>query len=137
MTFTALALHCSVVATYAATLQIDTNDQFIGALNVDVDGTLYDVQFVDRTCTGIVSGCAGGGGLTFSDAATATALAAGQALFDEVFINTPNKNYDATPSAINGTDPGVAEGFFYTAFGSGSLFGIVTTRNHQVSFWMP
>lgn len=54
-TATSLALAASALD--AATLQIDTNSQLTGALNVDVAGTLFDVTFIETTCIALFDGC--------------------------------------------------------------------------------
>ncbi len=70
------------------TLQIDGSGQLTGATEVDVAGTLYDVTFVDGTCTAIFNGCDATNDFEFQTQTGATAAA--QALLDHVFIDNPN-----------------------------------------------
>jgi hypothetical protein len=77
----ALALTAASPAT-AATL-ITSGGILTGATDVDVGGTLYDVQFVEGTCADVFGVC-DDAHLDFTDmASTQTAL---QALLDQVFI---------------------------------------------------
>ena len=41
---------------YAATLNV-VDGQLMGASNVSVDGSLYDVQFLDGSCIDLYNGC--------------------------------------------------------------------------------
>ena len=45
-------------ATAGPTLLVNGSGQLTGATGVDVNGTLYDVSFVDGTCNGVFGGCA-------------------------------------------------------------------------------
>ncbi len=102
----ALFLAVSPVAN-AATLDIDGTGGLLGALGVEVEGAFYDVEFVDGSCITLFGGCNEDSDFVF-DQAPATALAASQALLDQVFINVPSGfDYDGDPSLINGcSDPG-------------------------------
>jgi hypothetical protein len=66
-----------------------------GATGVDVNGTLYDVQFRDGTCVEIFSGCDSLADFTFTTAGPANAAA--QALL--------------SPSLINGCADNTGQGF--------------------------
>ncbi len=127
----ALALGLSAGISTAATLQIDGNGQLLGATNVAVGGTFYDVAFVDGTCNAVVFGCSGSPGLIFKDAATA--LLAGAALLNDVLLNTAQGDFDSVPSLVNGIDENVGVSFIYTAFDNGAGFDVVTTLNHQAT----
>ena len=85
--FSALSLAPS--SAIAATLEWFTNGlpngfQLLGASNVLVEGSLYDVQFRNGSCTGLYSGCIAED-LPFQSEVSATA--ASQALADQVFVN--------------------------------------------------
>lgn len=84
----------------AANLVIDGSGELAGATGIDIGGTFYDVEFVDGTCIGVFSGCD-----SLSDFAFQTqeaANAAGQALFDQVFLGI----YDDQPELTAGcNDP--------------------------------
>jgi hypothetical protein len=69
----------------AAMLQIDGSGILTGATGVNVNGTLYDVQFFAGTCAAIFSGCDSSSDFDFTT--SSDALAASQVLFDEVLIN--------------------------------------------------
>ncbi|WP_282606271.1 PEP-CTERM sorting domain-containing protein [Pelagibius sp. Alg239-R121] len=74
-------------AAQAAVILNTSNGQLIGAQNVDVQGTLYDVSFVDGTCIDIYSGCTdAASNFTFTD--FDSAFAAGTALLEQVFLDT-------------------------------------------------
>ena len=53
----AVALLTGPVAAHAVTLQINGIGILTGATDVDVDGTLYDVQFLDGSCISLFDGC--------------------------------------------------------------------------------
>jgi hypothetical protein len=73
------------LAAAAPTLQIDGNGVPLGALGIDVAGTLYDVTFVDGTCAALFDGCDDAADFDFTTGAAARAAA--QALLDQVFVN--------------------------------------------------
>jgi PEP-CTERM motif len=79
------------------TLVVD-NGILIGANNVNVNGTLYDVVFEDGTCAALFNGCD-----ATSDFATAgIAFAAAEALDEQVFIDSVDGNFDSNPSLTRG-----------------------------------
>ena len=63
----------------AATLLVNGSGQLTGAAGVNVNGTLYDVTFVEGTCFDLFTGCDALADFTFITAADA--LAASEALF--------------------------------------------------------
>lgn len=69
---------------------------FVGADDVDVLGTLYDVRFQPGTCAAVFDGCDEAGDFDITDAATA--LAAAQALADQVYVDDPLGNFDTDPA---------------------------------------
>jgi hypothetical protein len=70
----------------AAFLQIDAvSGKLTGATGVMVEGSMYDVQFQEGTCTSLFSGCGDLSDFTFQSGASA--LAASQALLDQVFLD--------------------------------------------------
>jgi hypothetical protein len=83
----------------AATLTIDSG-QLTGATDVDVDGTLYDVAFVDGTCAALFDGCDSVDDFTFTT--FETAAAASQALLDQVLIDTDDFLFDTRPNLTYG-----------------------------------
>ena len=76
----------------AATLLVDDFGQLTGAQGVDVNGILYDVTFDGGNCVSAFGGCDEVADFTFNN--PADALAAAQALLDQVFINTIEGAFD-------------------------------------------
>lgn len=88
-------------------LNIDPgNNQLLGASGIEVNGTLYDVAFVQGSCQSVFSGCDEPGDFTFTTSAdTETAMTA---LMNQVFA--PNLLYDTNPEltfGISNTNEGV------------------------------
>ena len=75
----------------------------VGATGVDVNGTLYDVAFVDGTCEALFSGC---DELTDFDFRQQEALVASQALLDQVFLDGEFL-LDTNPALTAGCSSGV------------------------------
>ena len=94
---------------------IVSNGKLLGATKVLVNGSYYDVSFVDGTCAALFSGCDQSSDFFFRTAADAQA--ASQALMDQVFvgeydtsmgltwgcINTPQSCSVLTPFAVSST----------------------------------
>ncbi|MAG92484.1 MAG: hypothetical protein CMJ48_01855 [Planctomycetaceae bacterium] len=83
----------------AATLNV-VGGQLMGASNVLVDGSLYDVQFLDGSCIDLYNGCDDLSDFTFQTEASATL--ASQALLDQVFLDGVDGLFDADPALTNG-----------------------------------
>ena len=81
-------------STAAPVLQINAGI-LTGALNVDVGGSLYDVEFLDGSCVTLFSGCDEAADFIFQT--EAEALLAVQALLDQVFVDGPQGNFDSQP----------------------------------------
>ena len=89
-------------AAQAATLNVVAG-QLMGASGVDVGGTFYDVQFLDGTCIDLFNGCDDTSDFTFQTVASATL--AGQALLDQVLVNSVAfGQFDDIPSLTNGCE---------------------------------
>jgi PEP-CTERM motif len=84
----------------AAILNVNGSGILTGAQNVDVNGTLYDVQFVDGTCAGVFGGCTSASDFTFNS--FADALAAAHALAAQVLIDQGSYLFDSHPYQVNG-----------------------------------
>ncbi len=98
----------------AATLQIDdTTGQLLGADGVDVDGVLYDVDFLEGSCAALFNGCDASDDFTFST--EVTALAAASALQAQVFLDGPAGMFNSVPSLTNGCEDAIVCGV-YTPF---------------------
>jgi len=83
--------------TLAATLDIDQDGLLIGATDVNVDGTLFELRFRDGTFFDIFTDASG------LDATTATkAEAFSHALLDQVFLDTEDGLFDTDPELTFG-----------------------------------
>ena len=83
----------------AATLNV-VGGQLVGASDVDVGGTLYDVAFVEGSCISLFSGCDEVSDFTFQTEAAATL--ASQALMDQVFLDGVAGTFDSNPELTFG-----------------------------------
>jgi len=85
------------------TLQV-SGGILMGATGVDVDGTLYDVSFLDGSCVALFADCDSLADFTFTDQATADH--ASQALLDQVFLaeGTPSTAFDTYPPLTFGCE---------------------------------
>lgn len=95
-----IALLACASANALPTLNIDSNGQILGASGVDVNGTLYDVQFLEGTCVDLFGGCDEATDFAFST--ESDALAAATALLSSVFIDSSLGNFDLEPGLTNG-----------------------------------
>jgi hypothetical protein len=82
----------------AVTLNV-VGGQLMGASDVLVGGSLYDVQFLDGWAVDMPH-C--GAQCDFTFQTQASALLASQALLDQVFLDGPEGLFDASPSLTNG-----------------------------------
>ena len=78
----------------------DTNGQLIGANGVNVDGTLYSVEFLDGTCIVLFDGCNEPSDFVFMDEAAASAAA--NVLSDELLLDELTTLLDSDPSLTRG-----------------------------------
>jgi hypothetical protein len=89
-----------LLATYSAQSRaaelIVTNGKLVGATGVLVNGSSYNVSFVDGTCAALFNGCDQTADFFFQT--PADAQAASQALMDQVFLGA----YDTTPGLTSG-----------------------------------
>jgi len=100
----------------AATLNVIAG-QLHGAFDVNVGGSLYDVEFVDGTCFDLFDGCDEPSDFAFTD--LASAAAASQALLDQVFLDVSSGIFDTLPERTNGCSLGIPASpycYAYTAF---------------------
>lgn len=116
--------------TQAVTLQVNGSGILTGATGVDVGGTLYDVEFVDGTCAAVFTGC-DDASTDFTFQTASAAVAASQALLDQVLLDSTLGNFDTEPSLTNGC--AVPDGCLvwtpYVAFPSVAGFGTGTSNN--------
>ena len=82
----------------APLLNVDSESgRLLGAADVDLNGTLYDVELLGGSCESVFTGCNQASDFTFQT--QDAAIAASQALLDQVFVNGPDGNFDSTPAA--------------------------------------
>lgn len=95
----------------AATLHVTPSGILTGAGDVNVNGRLYDVAFVDGSCaTLFFPFCLDESAFTFSTPTDAEAAV--QALLDQVFLDVPAGRFDTHPDLTNGCgDPNVCSAF--------------------------
>lgn len=118
---------------------LDVRDgQLFGASDVDVNGVLYDVAFRDGTCIELYGGCDENTDFPFTDPSnlndTTLIVAAGHALLDQVFIDSPIGAFDSNPNLINGVGApggGTAQIPLWANADSGAL-GVITVRNWRL-----
>jgi hypothetical protein len=95
-----LALAIAALPAAALTLVV-SGDELQGADGVIVSGFEYNVRFVDGTCATLYGGCDALADFAFTT--EADALAASQALLDQIFIPA-NGPYDAEPELTEGCE---------------------------------
>lgn len=78
-----------------------SNGQLIGAQNVEVNGALFFVSFVEGTCIDIFSGC-DDAEEDFTFTTQAAANEASQALLDQVLIDNGDHSFDSVPGLTTG-----------------------------------
>jgi hypothetical protein len=89
----ALLLSAFISVTHANVIHVtDGNGNLLGAENVLVDGTLYDVTFSKGSCIALYKGCDDLSDFVFST--QASSVLASTALLDTVFIDTGAVNFD-------------------------------------------
>jgi hypothetical protein len=102
-----LAFLWSGAAPAAPVLQVE-GGVLTGARGVSVNGELYDVEFRDGTCIELFSGCDSLSDFTFTDS---RAIAASQALLDQVFVDGVLGNFDSMPALTRGCGDNTGQGF--------------------------
>ncbi len=127
-----VAAWIGTAATSQATVIFNVNatGQLVGAQNVDVGGTLYDVAFVDGTCIDLFTGCDDLSDFDFNT--EADAFAAGQALLDQVFVDNITGQWDSEPETIFGClDPSECQTVLPFGFAdfSSAFFRHIATLN--------
>jgi hypothetical protein len=89
----------STTSASAATLNV-SDGQLMGASGVDVNGALYDVEFIEGTCIALYSGCDEVSDFPFQTEDDARDAA--QALLDQVFIDGVYGQFDTIPTLTYG-----------------------------------
>jgi len=109
-----LVLALGVGHAHAATLLFDGSGLLTGATGVMVNGTAYDVSFQAGSCNSVFNGCDPTLDLFFTSGASA--LAASQALLDQVFIGLNPGNIDPFTPGLVDSHPGLTRGCTDGAF---------------------
>lgn len=86
----------------APILDIDDSGQLMGAKNVAVGGSLFDVEFVEGLCSEVFSGCNESSDFTFPTAELATL--ASNALLDSVILDSALGSFDSNPTLTQGCE---------------------------------
>jgi hypothetical protein len=84
----------TVSSASAATLNV-VGGQLFGASGVIVDGSSYNVEFLDGTCIALFDGCDDVSDFTFTT--PGLARAASEAILDQVFIDDVSGMFDSDP----------------------------------------
>ena len=110
------------------TLVVDGGGILTGVNDVDIGGTLYDVEFLDGTCAGIFGSC---DAASFAFQTLADALAASSALESQVFGS--GDIYDTTSEKTAGCISPVGC-FIATPYAATSFVNIAYLHNNFSSF---
>ncbi|MEJ6393691.1 VPLPA-CTERM sorting domain-containing protein [Gymnodinialimonas sp. 2305UL16-5] len=103
LTFATVLAALTAMPGLASTVTLNVvGGQLVGASNVEVNGALYDVEFVDGTCAALFDGCDAQSDFIFST--LDQALAAGRSLSETVFLDGPLGNFDSDPSLTAGIE---------------------------------
>jgi len=104
--------------------------QLYGASGVDVNGTMYDVSFLNGTLYSIF-----GTPPSFTFTTQSLAIDASEALLNQVLLDTASGNFDSQPELTNGLELPYA-GYLYTPFAyntSTAIFSAAVIENtHDV-----
>jgi hypothetical protein len=99
-----LAVGLVLMASSAQAASLDVvGGRLMGASDVLVDGSSYNVEFLDGTCIALYNGCDDVSDFTFQNM-SAAALAS-QALLDQVFLDGPLGDFDSVPYLTVGCVP--------------------------------
>ena len=97
----ALLLTACISVSHASVIHVtDGSGNLLGARNVLVNGTLYDVDFSDGTCASLFTGCDDSGDFIF--ATEMDAILASNALLEQVFLDIDIGNFDSSPNLTRG-----------------------------------
>ena len=130
-TIVAASVGMSAAAASAAAILDVIGGQLVGARDVLVGDTLYNVQFTEGSCVGFFDGCDEVSDFPFENADDA--LEAAQALLDQVFLDGPLGLFDTEPFATTGCiGDFICNAFIPFEVGDGGAFSIRSAfaRNH-------
>ena len=114
-----------LVAPQADAVTLDVvGGELVGAFDVDVDGELYNVAFVDGSCEDVFSGCDELSDFFFD---SSEAALDSQALLDQVFLDVIAGDFDTEPELTEGcTGESRCEAWTPYDFGG---FGILASKS--------
>jgi hypothetical protein len=101
----------------AASITLDANGILVGAKDVIVNGSLYDVAFLEGTCAEVFGVC---DAANFAFTTESDANAASFALFGQVFLDVPQGNFNTDVTLTYGCkhpSQTIDQCFAYTPFG--------------------
>ncbi len=130
-TVVAASVGMSAVSASAAAILDVIGGQLVGARDVLVGDTLYNVQFNDGSCVDVFDGCDAVSDFAFDN--SDDAVDAAQALLDQVFIDGPAGLFDTEPFAITGCSSGfLCRAFIPYEVDGGGLFSVPSAfaQNH-------
>jgi len=94
------AISAAAEANAVPVLLVNEEGILTGANGVDIAGTLYDISFSEGSCNSLFGGRCDQRLFAFANAAEA--LAAGEALLEQVFVDGPAGQFDSRPDTIFG-----------------------------------
>ena len=102
-------------------LNIDVNGQLTGATGIDINGSLFDVEFLKGTCSGLFAGCDESSDFFWTT--QSEAIDASNALGNQIF-NSLNPIFNSSPELIYGCSSTLVcdiRSLYGFAFGSPNL----------------
>jgi hypothetical protein len=150
--FGAAALPLAAASAQAAPILDVVGGKLVGARNVDVQGTLYDVRFLDGSCSSLFSGCDSTSDFDFTNLFVARDAA--RALVDQVFIDSSLGAFDSfahltegcgsltlncllqIPYGFNPTNVKTAVAVNYSASAAGNDFGGFSSASPTADYTM-
>jgi hypothetical protein len=115
----------------ASTIIVDASGILVGAEDVNVNGTLYDVTFVEGTCASVFGAC-DLAHFTFTDSLQATL--ASQALLDQVFLDGPSGQFDSDLALTFGCGEASVQCSALTPYGDSPVLVIALAANRSPGY---
>ena len=130
LVFGAAALGLAAAPAQAGAILHVVDGKLVGAQDVNVNGKLYDVKFVDGSCASVFSGCDSTSDFAITDFVTMY-FHVGQALLNQVLLDVPGVgNFDSAPYLTNGCDSFTAQCFIQIPYGFNS-----PTDTKSIAVW--
>lgn len=113
------------ISSTLATLQVDDAGRLVGAKNVMIHDTAYDVSFLTGSCSTIFGDCSAG---LFDFQTQQQADDAAHALLSQVFVNqnTSSRAFSYSPYLVHGCDS-------YGSYSCSSLIAYGTNQNQMLA----